>query len=208
MLVGVVIYFTEDFILRLKLKSEKLNIIIFIVLLLMIFSNDISQRLVTGTKNLYTSIKNGKMIESPREFRYIIVNNKEAQFLEGFDKDLNNYMDHQYNHAFINMSFYIIFSSLVNPRLDFHKFYEYRLVKDEDVFNLYPDYKKKLLQFIITKKPVIIYSKQFESDNNIVKELIFSNNQNLIKYKTDIIYSDNESNDYLSIMIPEEEISK
>ena len=104
---------------------------------------------------------------------------------------------------FVNMSFYIIFSTLVNPRLDFHPFYEYKLVKDEEVFNLYPDYQKRLVDFIFTYKPVIIYSRQNETNNITVQELIFSREKNIMKYKAEVIYQDEISKDYLGILLPE-----
>ena len=116
LMIGVVIYFLKNITEMFKFRSKMAGNILFVVLLMMVFSYDISSRIITGTKNLLTTMRDGRMIKSPKEFKYIIVNRKEAQFLEEFEKDLNYYMSRQKNHAFCEyVVLYYIFNFSKSP---------------------------------------------------------------------------------------------
>ena len=214
---GIVVYFLKDFAIKLKVKNKKLEIAIFTVLVFMVFIYDISSRLIDGSGRLTKTIKNGYILKNQNVMKYMIVDKNEAEFLNNFEDDLDNYLKqakgnreqatgNNYN-AVVNLSEYIIFSSLIDKRLDFHPLYEYQLMEDGNLYNLYTDYRKDLNDFVFKYHPLIINSSRYsgQGENDIIRnrQLIFNQGNNMIRYKEVINYEDKISNKYLNIMIPE-----
>ena len=203
LMVGVVIYFIKDLIKKLKVKSKKLKVTIFLVFLLFIFYDDISIRI--GYKSIADCLENGVSIKKPKVLKHILVPAEEAMFLEKFDEQLQKGISYQKDKVVVNFTYCLVCSSFTENRENFYPYYMYGLIYGEGLEDFFHGYDEKFRSYICNKHPVIIDNKLnpivFKcegKENEVNSQSLYYQTVAAFNYPVDLY----DENPYVFIKIP------
>lgn len=133
------------------MQQKNMQALMVYLILAFVFGVDIEHRISSGLIKINTL---NTRIEEPKVLRGMYESPPAAEEYKVISMSLNNAIERDFSHYLVDLSLDALYLTFIGPQNNFHPMYIY-LLNDQTEF-IYPEYLKHTIEFIKTKKPLIL----------------------------------------------------